>query len=70
MALKDEIQFVSSIGQRVKASTGPKAGQFGEIKRVDGLYFVYVLFDGDAHETHCPRKAVSRLDMLKQWGRA
>lgn len=70
MALKDEVRFTSPIGQRVKAWTGPKAGRLGEIKRVDGLYFVYVLFDGDAHETHYPRKGVSRLDMLKQWGRA
>ncbi|QDN64366.1 hypothetical protein [Streptomyces sp. S1D4-14] len=70
MALKDEVRFTSPIGQRVKAWTGPRAGRTGEIKRVDGLRFVYVLFDGDTDETHYPRKDVSRVDLLKQWGRA
>lgn len=70
MAIKDEVRFTSPIGQRVKAWVGPRAGRTGEIKRVDGLHFVYVLFDGDEHEVHYPRKDVSRLDMLKQWGRS
>jgi hypothetical protein len=64
------IQAVSPIGQRVEAWAGPKAGRTGEIKRVDGLRFVYVLFDGDAHETHYPGRDVIRVDLLEQWGRA
>jgi hypothetical protein len=70
MAVRNETRFVSPIGQRVKAWTGPRAGRTGEIKRVDGLHYVYVLFDGDTTEVHYPCKDVSRLDLLKQWGRA
>lgn len=70
MATKDEVRFTSPIGQRVKAWMGPKADRTGEIKRVDGLHYVYVLFDGDTEETHCARRDISRLDLLRQWGRA
>lgn len=64
------LQPPSPLGQRVEAWTGPRAGQAGEIKRADGLHYVYVQFDGDAHETPYPRKDVIRMDLLKQWGRA
>lgn len=60
MAIRDEVRFISPIGQRVEALTGPQVGRAGEIKRVDGLYFAYVLFDGDAVETHYPRRGLTR----------
>jgi hypothetical protein len=61
MALKDEITTPSPIGMRVEAWAGRRAGESGEITRVDGLHYLYIRFDGYDSEVLYARRDVMRV---------